>query len=71
VESCPVANTLGVETIFPRRRIKPLIVALGVVGIVLVVVVFGKLSGHWQSSVTAPQMAQQIQDLQLADPRQP
>ena len=71
VESCPIANTLGVETVFPRRRVRPLIVALGIIGIVLLAVGFGKLSGHWQSSVTPPQMAQQIQDLQLAAPRQP
>lgn len=71
VESCPVANTLDVETVFPRQRVRPLIMALGVVGIVLLVVVFGKLSGHWQSSVTASQMAQQIQELQPAAPPQP
>lgn len=69
VESCPVANTLGVNLAFSRRRVRPLILALWIVGIILLVVVFGKLSGHWQSSVTPSQMAQQIQSLQFTAPR--
>jgi hypothetical protein len=59
---------LGVNLAFSRRRVQPLILALGILGIVLLAVGFGKLSGHWQSSVTPPQMAQQIQNLQLTTP---
>ncbi len=51
VQACPVTNTLGVENIFPRRRIKPLVIALAIVGIFLLVVVVGRLTGHWQSSI--------------------
>jgi polyferredoxin len=68
VESCPVPNTLGVNLAFSRRRVRPMILALGILGIVLLAVGFGKLSGHWQSSVTPPQMARQIQELQLTTP---
>jgi polyferredoxin len=69
--SCPVPNTLGLNLAFSRRRIRPLILAWSVVGIVLLAVVLGKLSGHWQSSVTPQQMAQQVQSLQPAAPGQP
>ena len=71
VESCPVSNTLGVSVAFTKRRVWPMLLASGIVGIFLITLVFGRLSGHWQSSVTTPQMAQQIQDLQCAAPRQP
>ena len=61
VEACPVPNTLGVNLAFTRRRILPLVVALAVAGIFLLPIVWGKLSGHWQSAVTPQQMSEQIQ----------
>lgn len=67
VEACPVADTLGVSPVFSRRRVRPLVVAAVIGGIFLVAILFGKLSGHWQSSVTPQQTAQQIQ--MLAPPR--
>jgi polyferredoxin len=69
VESCPVPNTLGVNLVFSRRRVRPLILAWWIVGIVLLAVVFGKCSGHWQSSVAPPQTAQLIQSFQPTTPR--
>jgi len=57
---CPIPNTLGVDLAFPRRRDHPLILAPGVVGIFVFAVLFGKLSGRWQSSVIPQQTAQQI-----------
>jgi polyferredoxin len=69
VESCPVANTLGVETVFPRRRVRPLTLALGIVGLFLLTIAIGKLSGHWQSSVAPQQTAQEIQYLQITTPQ--
>jgi polyferredoxin len=71
VESCPIPNTLGVNVVFARRRVWPMILVLSIVGIFFVTLVYGKLCGHWQSSVTPPQMAQQIQYLQLAAPPKP
>ena len=71
VESCPVSNTLGVSVAFTQRRVWPTALALGVVGLFLAVLVYGRLSGHWQSSVTPQQTAQQIQELQLATPDHP
>jgi polyferredoxin len=71
VESCPVPDTLGIHTVFPRRRVHPLFVAAGIVGIFLLIFVFGKLSGQWRSSVPVEQISQQIQYLQLTAPRHP
>lgn len=61
VQACPVADTLGVSPVFSRRRIWPLLVAAVIGGIFLLTILFGKLSGHWESSVTPQQMARQIQ----------
>lgn len=51
LQSCPVTNALGVESVFPRRRIKPLVIALAIVGVFVLVVVVGRLTGHWESSI--------------------
>ncbi|HUC84529.1 MAG TPA: 4Fe-4S binding protein [Candidatus Acidoferrales bacterium] len=61
VESCPVPAALGVNLAPARRRVWPLLVALGVVGIFLFAIAYGKISGHWQSSVTRQEMMEQIQ----------
>ena len=71
VESCPVSNTLGVSVAFTRRRVWPTVVALSIVGLFLAVLVYGRLSGHWQSSVAPQQTAQQIQALQSNNPEHP
>ena len=71
VEACPVSNTLGVSVAFTKRRVWPTMVAWSIVGIFVITLVYGKCSGHWKSSVTPQQMAQQIKELQLADPPQP
>ncbi|MBU6411112.1 MAG: 4Fe-4S binding protein [Verrucomicrobia bacterium] len=47
VQACPITDTLAVQTIYPRRRVRPLIIALAIAGIFLFTIVFGKLSGHW------------------------
>ncbi|MBU6410849.1 MAG: 4Fe-4S binding protein [Verrucomicrobia bacterium] len=66
VQACPVANTLAAQTIYPRRRVRPVVIALAITGIFLLTIVFGKLSGHWQSAVKLRQMSRQIQYLQLS-----
>lgn len=65
IQACPVADTLAVQAIYPRRRVRPLIIALAIAGIFLLTIVLGKLSGHWQSSVIAQQMSRQIQHLRF------
>ena len=61
VESCSIPATLGVKVAFTRRRVWPMVLALSIVGIFFVTLVYGKLSAHWQSSVTPQQAAQEIQ----------
>ena len=68
VESCPVPNTLGVYLVLSRRRVRPVVLALGIGGIFLLIIAVGKWTGHWQSSVTPEQMTQQIG---LSAPRNP
>jgi polyferredoxin len=71
VESCPVSNTLGVSVAFTHRRVWPIVLALSIIGIFLAIFVYGRLSGHWQTSVTPQQMVQQVQELQFTDPHHP
>jgi ferredoxin len=71
VESCPVSNTLGVSVAFTHRRVWPIVLALSIIGIFLAIFVYGRLSGHWQTSVTPQQMVQQVQELQSTDPHHP
>lgn len=61
VEACPVNDTLGVTTIGKRWRVHPLLLAAAVGGIFLLAVVIGRLTGHWQSSVTPQQMTGLVQ----------
>jgi polyferredoxin len=56
VESCPVNDTLGVTMVVKRWRVRPLILAAIIGGIFILTVVIGRMSGHWQSSVTPQQM---------------
>ncbi len=62
VQSCPIPNTLAVHAVSPRWRLRPAIIALIIVGIFLGIIIFGKISGHWQSSVTPQQMSWQLQE---------
>lgn len=71
VESCPVPDTLGINLTFTRRRVWPPVLAISVVGIFLLAIVYGKLSGHWQSSVTTQEMVRQMQSFQPAAPQSP
>lgn len=71
VESCPISNTLGVQVAFTRHRVWPVILAVSIVGIFVGTLAYGRLSGHWQSSVTPQETAQQIQALQFTEPQHP
>ncbi len=64
VQSCPIADTLFVESAYPRRQISPLFIALTITLIFLFTFILGKACGRWQSSVTLDQITQQIQQLQ-------
>jgi polyferredoxin len=68
VEACPVPNTLGINVALTRRRIPSWILPSVVGAIFLLAIIWGKLSGHWQSSVPSQQIAEQIQSVA---PRQP
>jgi len=67
VEACPVADTLSVNLVATRRRVKPLFLALAIGGIFLFMDLYGRWSGHWQSSVSPEQLKQEIQ--YFAQPR--
>ncbi len=66
VQACPVADTLAVQTIYPRRRVRPVVIALAITGIFLLIMLYGELSGHWQSDVTPRPMSRQIRYLQTS-----
>lgn len=68
IAACPVPDTLGVKPVGSRRRVGPLVMALGIGGTFLVLFVVGKFSGHWQTSVTPEQTAALIQSTAPAQP---
>jgi polyferredoxin len=56
VESCPVNDTLGATTVVKHWRVRPLLLAAAIGGIFIFTVVIGRVSGHWQSSVSSGQL---------------
>ncbi len=58
VDVCPVADTLYLQTVVSRRRINKRTVAIGVVGIFLVVTGIGIGTGNWQNDVTRQEYLQ-------------
>jgi len=68
VEVCPVPNTLGVSVALTRHRIPVWLLPSVVGGVFLLTIIWGKLSGHWQSSVTPQQLSEQIQSNSVSTP---
>lgn len=52
VDVCPVADTLYLQTVVTRRRINKRYVAIGVVGVFLLVTGIGIVTGNWRNEVT-------------------
>ena len=55
VEACPVPDTLEMQLVGTRRKIRPRAVAIGIVGIFMIVTGLGMATGYWQNSVTTEQ----------------
>lgn len=58
---CPVPDTLAAETLFPRSRVRPLAIALVIIALFLGAILYGRLSGHWQSATPPQQLRQELQ----------
>ena len=59
----PVADTLAAQTVMFKFRITPARAAATLCTIFILTVAAGKLSGHWQTSVTPRAAAAEIQNL--------
>jgi polyferredoxin len=59
VDSCPVANTLVVESLIARHRVSKRLVVFATVGIFVAITGAAMLTGHWQNSITTQQYIEQ------------
>lgn len=55
VDACPVEDTLQLRTQVGKSKINKKYIALGVVGIYLLVIALGVVTGNWQNEVTKEQ----------------
>lgn len=55
VDSCPIAQTLQVQSAVTRTTIRPRIIAYGVVGIFVAITGLAMLTGHWRNDIPAEQ----------------
>jgi polyferredoxin len=65
VDSCPVADTLSLQTPVRRRTIQPRAVAVGVVVIFMAVTGLGMLTGYWHNDVPMTTYRQHYPNLHL------
>jgi polyferredoxin len=59
VDSCPVANTLVVESLIARRRVTKRLVVYVTVGIFIAISGAAMLMGHWQNNTSTQQYLEQ------------
>lgn len=52
VDTCPVADTLDLKSIYTKKKISKKTVAIGVVSIFIVVTGIGMMTGNWQNNIT-------------------
>lgn len=52
VDVCPVKDTLDLKNVVVRKTINKKWVAVGVVGIFMLVTGFGMVTGYWQNNIS-------------------
>lgn len=52
VDICPVADTLQLETIYPKRKINKKFIAVAIVLIYFFVIGIGYITGNWQNNIS-------------------
>lgn len=52
VDACPVADTLQLETIYPRKKINKKLIAIAIVAIYFFVIGVGYFTGNWQNNIS-------------------
>jgi hypothetical protein len=55
VDACPVEDTLQLRPLFGKSKINKKYVAVAVVGIYLIIISLGILTGNWQNDITKEQ----------------
>jgi polyferredoxin len=52
VDVCPVKDTLQLNSLLPRKKINKRFVAIGVVGIFMIITGLGIITGNWQNKIS-------------------
>jgi polyferredoxin len=52
IDACPVADTLYMQTLVPKKKLNKKAIAVGVVGIFMAITAAGMLSDNWQNNIS-------------------